>query len=33
MKKLLSTVLLMVGCTHALKLAIINDIHLNLTYD
>jgi hypothetical protein len=33
MKKLLSTALLMVGCAKALKLALINDIHLNLTYD
>ena len=33
MKNILSTALLMVGCAQALKLAIINDIHLNLTYD
>jgi hypothetical protein len=33
MKRLLSTALVLVGCAHSLKLAVINDIHLNLTYD
>lgn len=35
MKLLLSAaaVLLIISCAHALKFALINDIHLNLTYD
>ena len=33
MKLLLISSLLAIGCVQSLKLALINDIHLNLTYD